>query len=144
VKKDSPQAPIPDKLYFKIGEVSKIVAVKPYVLRYWETEFKELGPLKSRSNQRLYRRKDVELLVDIKRLLYSEGFTISGARKQVRDILRGRSKGQDPASLVQQNEAFTKARSESAESQVNLGFAASNKKFLEEIHKELTEIKDLL
>jgi len=72
---------IPDKLYFKIGEVSDLVGVKPYVLRYWESEFKEITPVKSSSNQRLYRRKDVELLLKIRQLLYRERYTIHGAKK---------------------------------------------------------------
>jgi DNA-binding transcriptional MerR regulator len=72
---------IPDKLYFRIGEVSKLTHTKPYVLRFWETEFPTLKPTKSKSGHRLYRRQDVELVMEIKRLLYAKGFTISGARK---------------------------------------------------------------
>src|SRR5215469_18740219 len=72
---------IPDKLYFKIGEVSEILGVEPYVLRYWETEFPQLAPKKSGTGHRLYRRKDVELLVRIKQLLYEKRFTIQGARQ---------------------------------------------------------------
>ena len=74
----------PDKLYFKIGEVSKIVGVKPYVLRYWETEFSMVRPGKTRSKHRLYRRKDVDMLVRIKELLHDQRFTIEGARKHLR------------------------------------------------------------
>jgi len=76
---------IPDKIYFKIGEVSEIVGVEPYVLRYWETEFELLRPSKAPSRHRLYKKKDVELLIEIKRLLYSEGFTIEGARKKLKE-----------------------------------------------------------
>jgi DNA-binding transcriptional MerR regulator len=72
---------IPDKLYFRIGEVSRLVGVPPYVLRYWETEFPHLAPRKSPSGQRFYRRKDVETILEIKRLLYEKRFTIEGARK---------------------------------------------------------------
>ncbi|MEJ2006773.1 MAG: MerR family transcriptional regulator [Acidobacteriota bacterium] len=72
---------IPDKLYFRIGEVSDLAQTKPYVLRYWETEFSTLRPTKSASGHRLYRRQDVEMVLEIKRLLYEEGFTIEGARK---------------------------------------------------------------
>jgi len=75
---------LPEKIYFKIGEVSEIVGVEPYVLRYWETEFELLRPAKAPSKHRLYKKRDVELLLDIKRLLYSEGFTIEGARKHLR------------------------------------------------------------
>jgi len=72
---------IPDKLYFRIGEVSRVSGVKPHVLRYWETEFSGISPKKSGSGHRLFRRKDVELILEIKRLLYEERFTIEGARK---------------------------------------------------------------
>src|SRR3954449_13495014 len=72
---------IPDKLYFRIGEVAKLAGIKPYVLRFWESEFGTLGPKKSGTGHRLYRRKDVELVLEIKRLLYEKRFTIEGARK---------------------------------------------------------------
>ena len=78
---------IPDKLFFRIGEVSQIVGVEPYVLRYWESEFRALSPKKSSSGQRMFRRKDVELLLEIKRLLYERKFTVQGARQ----ALSGRS-----------------------------------------------------
>lgn len=74
------QSEIPDKLYFKIGEVSKLAGVEPHVLRYWETEFKSIKPQRATSNQRMYKRDDVELILKIKRLLHDEGYTISGAR----------------------------------------------------------------
>ena|SRR5579862_4533801 len=74
---------IPDKLYFKIGEVSEILGVEPYVLRYWESEFTQLAPKKSGTGHRLYRRKDVELLLRIKHLLYDKRFTIQGARQSL-------------------------------------------------------------
>ena len=80
---------IPDKLYFRIGEVSELAQTKPYVLRYWETEFPALRPRKSRSGHRLYRRRDIETVLEIKRLLYEKGFTIEGARKE----LAGNSQG---------------------------------------------------
>jgi DNA-binding transcriptional MerR regulator len=72
---------IPERLYFRIGEVSKLTQTKPYVLRFWETEFPTLKPAKSKSGHRLYRREDVKAVLEIKRLLYGKGFTISGARK---------------------------------------------------------------
>ena len=75
---------IPDKLFFKIGEVCEIAGVEPYVLRFWETEFPQLKPVKSSTGQRMYRRKDVEAVLRIKKLLYDEGFTIAGARQQLR------------------------------------------------------------
>jgi len=78
-----PEVLIPDKLYFRIGEVGKLTRTKPYVLRFWETEFPTLKPTKSKSGHRLYRRQDVELVLEIKRLLYKQGFTISGARNHL-------------------------------------------------------------
>ncbi len=77
---------IPDKNYFRIGEVSKILGVEPYVVRYWESEFKTIKPARTRSDQRLYRKKDVEQLLIIRSLLYEEMFTIAGARKKLADI----------------------------------------------------------
>ncbi|MCC6589610.1 MAG: MerR family transcriptional regulator [Bryobacterales bacterium] len=71
---------IPDKLYFRIGEVAQIAGVEPYVLRYWETEFPSLAPKKSGTGHRLYRRKEVETILEVKRLLYEKRFTIEGAR----------------------------------------------------------------
>ena len=78
-----PTPEIPDKLYFKIGEVSELLGVEAYVLRYWETEFPVLSPKKSGTGHRLYRRKDVELLLRIKHLLYDKKFTIEGARQNL-------------------------------------------------------------
>ncbi len=72
---------IPDKLYFRIGEVGSLLNLEPYVLRYWETEFPSLAPKKSASGHRLYRRKDVELLLKIKHLLYEKRYTIDGAKQ---------------------------------------------------------------
>jgi DNA-binding transcriptional MerR regulator len=72
---------IPDKLYFKIGEVSKLAEVAPHVIRYWETEFVAISPKRANSNQRLYRRQDVELILKIKTLLHGQGYTIAGARR---------------------------------------------------------------
>ena len=72
---------VPDKRYFKIGEVSKLADVAPYVIRYWESEFEQITPKRAKSNQRLYRREDVLLILKIKRLLHGKGFTIAGARK---------------------------------------------------------------
>src|SRR5438552_18260546 len=86
---------IPDKLYFRIGEVSRLAGIKPYVLRFWETEFTTLGPKKSGTGHRLYRRKDVELVLEIKRLLYEKRFTIEGARKALDSRVKG-----DPAKVA--------------------------------------------
>ncbi len=75
---------VPEKQYFRIGEVARIAGVEPYVLRFWETEFPSLRPPKTRSNRRTYSRKDVELVLAIRDLLYEKGFTIPGARKHLK------------------------------------------------------------
>jgi DNA-binding transcriptional MerR regulator len=77
-----------ERLYYRIGEVSRITGLKPHVLRYWESEFKGIKPHKGGSLQRLYRRKDLDLILKIKKLLYEEGFTIAGAKKKIRDLER--------------------------------------------------------
>ncbi|HVM92025.1 MAG TPA: MerR family transcriptional regulator [Terriglobales bacterium] len=79
---------IPDKLYFRIGEVAELCRLPAYVLRFWETEFPQLKPVKSSTGQRMYRRRDVESVVHIKKLLYEDGFTIAGARAQLREESR--------------------------------------------------------
>jgi len=82
---------IPEKLYYKIGEVSQITGVEPYVLRYWESEFKIVSPVRTNSKQRLYRKRDLELIQEIKRLLYEEKFTIAGAKKRLKSLKAWRS-----------------------------------------------------
>ena len=89
----APPESLPDKLYFKIGEVARLVGVKPYVLRYWESEFGALRPGKTRSRHRLYRRKDVETLLEIRRLLYAERYTIEGAKRHLRAAARPTAEG---------------------------------------------------
>lgn len=76
---------IPDKLYFKIGEVSELTGIEPYILRYWESEFNLIKPVRTKSNQRLYRKKDVESVFKIKDMLYEKKFTIAGAKKKLRE-----------------------------------------------------------
>jgi len=78
-----------EKLYYRIGEVAELTDVKPYVLRYWESEFRWMAPGKSRSNQRLYRKPDIETILLIKRLLYDERFTIAGAKKRLKELGSG-------------------------------------------------------
>ena len=89
---------IPNKLFFKIGEVCEITDTQPYVLRYWESEFPALAPAKNSSGQRIYRRKDIETVLRIKQLLYEEGFTIAGAKKRLETELGGR--GGTPAAMA--------------------------------------------
>ncbi len=81
------QSQLPDKLFYRIGEVADLVGVKPHVLRYWESEFTVIRPTKTRANHRLYRRRDVEHLLHIKRLLHEERLTIEGARKRLRTAM---------------------------------------------------------
>ncbi|MEQ1886272.1 MAG: MerR family transcriptional regulator [Bryobacteraceae bacterium] len=126
----SPQE-IPDKLYFRIGEVARLAGIKPYVLRFWETEFPALGPKKSGTGHRLFRRKDVELVLEIKQLLYEKRFTIEGARK----FLETRGK-QEPARA-------TKKTPKPKKVQASL-FPSDPAPALELIRTELRAIADLL
>ena len=116
---------IPNKLYFRIGEVSRLAGVPAYVLRYWESEFGGLGPKKSGKGHRLYRRKDVELVLEIKRLLYEKRYTIEGARR----FLDGQSKSKAMKAVEKkkQVELFPNAQPS-----------------LEEIRKGLAEILEIL
>ncbi|MBI2608003.1 MAG: MerR family transcriptional regulator [Deltaproteobacteria bacterium] len=77
---------IPDRLFFKIGDVSKITGLKPYVLRYWESEFKTISPNKSQKNQRVYRREDIKKILLIKQLLHKERYSIEGAKKKIKEL----------------------------------------------------------
>lgn len=95
---------IPDKLYFRIGEVSNLLSVEPYVLRFWETEFPSLAPKKSGTGHRLYRRKDVELLLKIKQLLYERRYTIEGARQLLH--AEAKSAGQPKVTKQEQQALF--------------------------------------
>jgi DNA-binding transcriptional MerR regulator len=122
---------IPNKLYFRIGEVSRLAGIKPYVLRFWETEFPALMPKKSGSGHRLYRRKDVEAVLEIKRLLYEKRYTIEGARK----FLDGRAK---PAAAAASGPA-RKARQQAA-----LFADPTSAGAVDEIRRELRAILELL
>lgn len=120
---------IPDKLFFKIGEVAKITGVKPHVLRYWESEFKLLKPSKSSTGQRVYQKKDVEKVFTIKKLLYDEKYTISGAKRR---LMRS-GKEEKP-------EKPTKEKKQ-------LSMAFDNREMvslLQDLKKELREIADIL
>jgi DNA-binding transcriptional MerR regulator len=126
---------IPDKLYFRIGEVARLAGIKPYVLRFWETEFPSLGPKKSGTGHRLYRRKEVEMVLEIKRLLYEKRFTIEGARK----FLETRAKV-EPVSKAKAVKTAKKAQAElfaTAPSSVS-------DSFLKDICKELRDIVEML
>ena len=92
IEKTKEEGKIPDKLYFRISEVGKLTALEPYVLRYWESEFKLIKPIRTKSRHRLYRRKDLEILFEIKKLLYEEQYTIAGAKKRLEEIVREEKK----------------------------------------------------
>lgn len=100
-RRASQKPEIPDKLYFRIGDVAKLCAVEPYVLRFWETEFSQLRPNKSGTGQRLYRKRDVEMALRIKRLLYEEGYTIAGARQFLQAETRSNRTSQSELPLEQ-------------------------------------------
>ncbi len=117
---------IPDKLYFRIGEVARLAGIKPYVLRFWESEFAGLGPKKSGTGHRLYRRKDVELVLEIKRLLYDRRYTIEGARK----VLQSKPKPQTPSPVIPNKQAEL--------------FSSPGSAFHKELRRELTEILELM
>jgi DNA-binding transcriptional MerR regulator len=126
-------SPIPEKSLFRIGEVSRLTATKTFVLRYWETEFPTLQPVKSPSGQRLYRREDIETVFEIKRLLYEEGFTIAGARKHLAGLDANEGNGK-PAAAAER--ASAPARPEPA--------SRAHRKFLLDLHEELLAVLTLL
>lgn len=112
---------IPDKLYFKIGEVAKMADVPTHVLRYWESEFSGINPKRANSKQRLYRRQDVELILSIKTLLHDQGYTIAGARKLLES-------GANPAQAIAEGKPMP----------------AKVSNTLQTIKQELKELQDLL
>jgi DNA-binding transcriptional MerR regulator len=128
---------IPNKLYFRIGDVSRLTGIKAYVLRYWETEFSALSPKKSGTNQRLYRRKDVEMVLEIKHLLYEKRFTIEGART----FLQQRKSQPRPAAVAQ---APAPAPTQSSLFGPDPGEVAKANKQMLALRKELRSILDLL
>ena len=113
---------IPNRLYLRIGEVSRVTGIKPYILRYWESEFDSLSPQKSRSKQRLYRREDVELVLTIKDLLYNQGYTIAGARQFLKKKKKSTKKKEQQLSL----------------------HSPKNEEIVKEVRTGLKEIKKLL
>lgn len=119
-KQKTEEVVIPDKLYFRIGEVASLCHLPAYVLRFWESEFPQLKPVKSSTGQRMYRKRDVENVLRIKQLLYEQGFTISGARQQLR------------------------AETKSDKNQTAIPFPAQSVPELQHIRQGLREILDLL
>jgi DNA-binding transcriptional MerR regulator len=119
-KQKAEEVVIPDKLYFRIGEVASLCRLPAYVLRFWESEFPQLKPVKSSTGQRMYRKRDVENVLRIKQLLYEQGFTISGARQQLR------------------------AETKSDKTQTAIPFPTHSAPELQHIRQGLREILDLL
>lgn len=150
---------IPEKLFFKIGEVCELAGVQAHVLRYWETEFPMLAPQKNRAGQRTYRRRDVEMALRIKELLYDEQYTIAGAKKKLATEIRGgvlresestagtkqpvRSLKPPPSLAARFSSGASKAAPEPAARQVR-GESTNNKAALQEVAAELKEILKLL
>ncbi len=131
---------IPEKSLFRIGEVSRLTATKAFVLRYWESEFPTLQPVKSPSGHRLYRREDIETVFEIKRLLYEEGFTIAGARKHLADQA-GKNGSTSPSPRSEAREELLSAPIIPAK---HGPAARAHKKFLLDLHEELLAILTLL
>src|ERR1700745_3040501 len=125
---------LPEKSLFRIGEVSRLTATKTFVLRYWETEFPTLQPVKSPSGHRLYRRDDIETVFEIKRLLYEEGFTIAGARKHLADIAAGHA---SRAAGHSRREAHAEAPSAPVRREPA---SRAQRKFLLDLHEELLAV----
>jgi DNA-binding transcriptional MerR regulator len=136
-------SPIPEKSLFRIGEVSRLTATKTFVLRYWETEFPTLQPVKSPSGHRLYRREDIETVFEIKRLLYEEGFTIAGARKHLAGHGANGGNGQSAAPSGEGASAGAGAPSAAPPARLDRGSKA-HRKFLLDLHEELLAVLTLL
>jgi len=137
---------IPEKQYFKIGEVSEILDVEPYVLRYWESEFKILKPTRTRARQRLYHKKDLELLLEIKHLLYDEKFTIAGAKKRLQEMKKQNSAEKKakriPKSVKNKEELEVPDYTTENNSPADVG--SDYKDILLDIKKELKELRAIL
>jgi DNA-binding transcriptional MerR regulator len=141
---------IPEKLFFKIGEVCELAGVQAHVLRYWESEFTMLAPQKNRAGQRVYRKRDVEIALRIKELLYEDQYTIAGAKKRLANDLRAGGKLR-LASSEESEESETNGSQATSESLVAAaihstltGRTAEDRKSLRKINKELREILSLL
>jgi len=137
-KRVAGQPVIPDRLYFKIGDVARICAVEPYVLRFWETQFPQLKPNKSGTGQRLYRRREVELALEIKRLVHGEGYTIIGARQALEGANR-RSRAEAVGSGAQSAKQDARSPAGQGEKRPEAVVAAVG-----QIRAELREIISLL
>jgi DNA-binding transcriptional MerR regulator len=135
-----PAMDVPDKSLFRIGEVSRLTATKTFVLRYWESEFPNLQPVKSPSGHRLYRREDIETVFEIKRLLYEEGFTIAGARKHFAE-----QEGLGvPQPLGASGESGYEIGRIGAPPEKHVPPSKAHRKFLLDLHEELLAVLTLL
>ena len=145
-----PAVAIPEKLFFKIGEVCELAGVQAHVLRYWESEFPMLAPQKNRAGQRVYRKRDVEMALRIKELLYEDQYTIAGAKKRLTNELRGGGKlkvvGEEDGQVVSEasetGESFAPVNAAYASSVVPL--AAEERQGLKQLAAELRELLSLL
>lgn len=134
---------IPDKSLFRIGEVSRLTGTKAFVLRFWESEFPALQPVKSPTGQRLYRREDIETVFEIKRLLYEEGFTIAGARKHLAE--RNGSNGESAAAGASESaESMARPVAEIRVPARREPASQAYRKFLLDLHEELRAVLTLL
>lgn len=134
---------IPEKIYYKIGEVAKFTGIKTHVLRYWETEFNAIRPNKSRSNQRLYRKQDVELILRLKDLLYNQGFTIAGARKKLREKPAPAPVKDATAAVVPQAAAAPAQAADTDQLALPLA-GAYDSRILKEIRQDILRLKQSL
>ena len=131
---------IPDKLYFKIGEVAELTGVKPHVLRYWEAEIGAIRPTKNRHQQRLYRRRDIELILRLKDLLYNQGYTVAGARKS----LRRKPVVESPAPQPLPHPASA-SPSAGGDGQLSLPLGSGiDRRLLDELRRDLVRLRDSL
>jgi DNA-binding transcriptional MerR regulator len=140
---------IPEKIYFRIGEVSALAKLPTYVLRFWETEFSQLRPTKSSTGQRMYRRKDVEFVMQIRKLLYEDGFTIAGARERLREEARDHRSPNPPISQVLSQSDSPVGSEARNESQTGLPFPVPSKpelrkEELQSLRRQLCEVLELL
>jgi DNA-binding transcriptional MerR regulator len=143
-----PVVTIPEKLFFKIGEVCELAGVQAHVLRYWESEFPMLAPQKNRAGQRVYRKRDVEIALRIKELLYEDQYTIAGAKKRLANDLRAGGKiklgtsddGEDTATAS----ASTTARTGARDGSTSAGTGTQDRKALRQVASELRDLLSLL
>lgn len=142
---------IPEKIYFRIGEVSTLAKLPTYVLRFWETEFSQLRPTKSSTGQRMYRRKDVEFVMQIRKLLYEDGFTIAGAREQLRELSRAARLPEPALTPVQAQKETAPAPVSEGKPEQPMLFpvvvdpdAGKRRKKLQSVQQQLREVINLL